>query len=89
MQAKKSNAEMVQLIEKTKVQDIIRERKKQKRVAEGNSIVDDSAPRDGVDSKTIKRKFKQIKAIGKDYGENENKVDKTVLNSIFAKSKST
>ncbi len=87
MQAKKSNAEMVQLIEKTKVQDIIQQRKKQKTSDSVSDEVDQQQPRDNIDSKSMKRKFKQVKSIGNDYGEDQNKVQQHVLQSIFTRTK--
>jgi hypothetical protein len=79
-QSKKTNAEMKQLIEKTKVQEIIQQRKKSRGESNGDDI---SAPRQNVDSNRIKRKFKQHKAIAKDYDANDNRVDKSLLKSIF------
>lgn len=83
-QSKKTNAEMKQLIEKTKVQEIIQHRKKSKPGDQSNG---EDAPRQNVDSNRIMRKFKQHKVIAKDYDTNDNRVDNKLLKSIFNEKK--
>lgn len=78
-QSKKTNAEMKQLIEQTKVQEIINQRKRNRSQQEGTT----DEPRQGVDSNRMKRRFKQHKVLGVDYDEKDNRVDKSLLYSIF------
>lgn len=86
MQAKKTNAEMAELIEKTKVQKHIDERKR-KRSEEGDDTNRASTPSASESMKKIARSFKQNKVLGEQYGEKETKVDPRFLTSVFAKSK--
>ncbi len=81
-QSKKTNAEMKQLIERTKVQEIIQQRKRTRGDA---TTVEVDKPRQHVDSNSMKRKFKQNKSIAQDYDSNQNKVNKSLLQSIFKK----
>lgn len=71
---------MKQLIEKTKVQDIINERKNKKRALQENEGT-------GDDVKITAKKIRQQQLIGKDYDENENRISGGLLRSIFAKNK--
>lgn len=79
VQAKKDNQEMVKLIEKTKVQDIVSERKRK----QGNE--GEGAGQKSSFQESASKKFRQQKAIGKDYDDSGNKVDKQVLSKIFSK----
>lgn len=75
---------MKELIEKTKVQNIIQERKRKRGNEEkGNTsnTTDTSRP----ENKKPNRKFKQTSLLGKLYDENEYKLNKSVLKSIFSK----
>jgi ESF2/ABP1 family protein len=81
-QSKKTNAEMKQLIEQTKVQEIIHQRKKVRAVEDGTGDI----PRQGLDSNRMKRRFKQHQSLGTEYDDKDNRVNKTLLNSIFSQS---
>lgn len=77
---------MKELIEKTKVQNIIQQRKRKR----DNNSQESSAEegREGLDggvNKKLSRKFKQTTVLGKLYDDNEYKLNKSVLKSIFAK----
>lgn len=80
IQAKKDNQEMAKLIEKTKVQDIISDRKRKH-----SSNEEENNSEKNSNTNMLKKKFRQQKAIGKDYDDSGNKVNKEVLNKIFAK----
>lgn len=71
---------MVKLIEKTKVQDIVSERKRKQQ--EGSTSGEKNSR---SFNETIQKKFRQQKSLGKDYDDSGNKVDKQILNKIFSK----
>lgn len=82
---------MAELIEKTKVQKHIEERKRKRSDEDGegsSSSGGGGAPSAGDSMKKIARSFKQNKVLGEQYGEKETKVDPRFLTSVFAKSKS-
>lgn len=84
-QAKRSNAEIVELIEKTKVQQHVEERKRKREDDSGHTNNSDAA---GSGSKEkLVRKFRQTQALGDQYGEKESKVDTRFLKSVFGKTK--
>lgn len=84
------NAEMSDLIEKTKVQEQVNERRKKRTLDEANgntSSADASNQSNDEDrmQKKMKRKFKQNRMIGAEYDDKDNKVNKRLLNSIFTR----
>lgn len=93
LQARKMNSEMSELIEKTKVQEQVNERRKKRKLEdEGDSGNQPSASGSSGDAeermqKQMKRKFKQNRMIGAEYDDHGNKMDKRLLNSIFARAK--
>jgi hypothetical protein len=75
---------MKELIEKTKVQNIIQERKRKRgSEEEGNPANNNDNSR--LDSKKPNRKFKQTSLLGKLYDDNDYKLKNSVLKSIFSK----
>ena len=75
---------MAELIEKTKVQKHIEERKRKRAEVDGEAPTA-SAPAESMNK--IARSFKQNKVLGEQYGEKETKVDPRFLTSVFANSK--
>lgn len=80
-QAKRTNEDISQLIEQTKIKKHMDERREKKRSAEsgggGNSGAD-------IDERFGKRS-RQAQPIGKNYGEKEHKASSSLITSIFAK----
>lgn len=90
MQARKMNAEMSDLIEKTKVQEQVNERRKKRTIDDVNGGNDGGSSSAGADTeerlqKKLKRKFKQNRMIGAEYDDKDNKVNKRLLTSIFTR----
>jgi ESF2/ABP1 family protein len=81
MQAKRNNAEFVELVEKSKQQKHIEERKR-KRTQPSDAR---EKPTTDAPETVVKRKFRQVSAIAVKQGENVNKVDKKLLSNVFAK----
>lgn len=81
------NAEMSDLIEKTKVQEQVNERRKKRNIDEVNGGNDSGAGADAEEhlQKKLKRKFKQNRMIGAEYDDKDNKVNKRLLTSIFTR----
>jgi len=73
---------MKDLIEKTKVQEIVQKRQKRKREEEGGGS---EAVGVSETHKRPSRKFKQNQSLGRQYDEQSNQMDRAVLKSIFAK----
>jgi ESF2/ABP1 family protein len=90
LQARKMNAEMSELIEKTKVQEQVNERKKKRKL---NEVDQDEAVNthnsEEAMQKKMKRKFKQNRMIGAEYDDKGNKVNKSLLKSIFTRAGDT
>lgn len=89
-QARKMNAEMSDLIEKTKVQEQVNERRKKRTIDDVNGGNDGGSSSAGADAeerlqKKLKRKFKQNRMIGAEYDDKDNKVNKRLLTSIFTR----
>lgn len=82
MQAKRSNAEIVEQIEKSTVAKHVQERKRKRDGEEGVS----AAPQESALDKS-KRSFRQQHAIGKDYGEQLFKAQPKLLNKVFGANK--
>jgi ESF2/ABP1 family protein len=80
--AKRSNAEMSDLIEKTQVQKHVQDRKR-KRDDNDNSTQDGEA----AQKAKLVRQFRQNKLIGAQYGERESRVDGSLLKAVFGHSK--
>eukprot|EP01033_Poteriospumella_lacustris_P000307 gene307-195_t len=90
LQARKMNAEMSDLIEKTKVQEQVNERRKKRTIDDVNGGNDGGSSSAGADTeerlqKKLKRKFKQNRMIGAEYDDKDNKVNKRLLTSIFTR----
>lgn len=81
------NAEMSELIEKTKVQDQVNERRKKRKLEEMNDAGDITTQQESEErlQKKLKRKFKQNRMIGAEYDDKDNKVNKQLLKSIFTR----
>lgn len=84
-QAKRSNAEIVELIEKTKVQQHIQDRKR--KLVDLNEGGEHSAESSAATKEKMVRKFRQTQAIGDQYGEKDSQVDPRFLQSVFGKTK--
>eukprot|EP01034_Spumella_vulgaris_P022437 gene22437-28562_t len=80
--AKRSNAEMSDLIEKTQVQKHVHDRKR-KRDDDGGEAPDGQASQKAK----LVRQFRQNKLIGAQYGERESRVEGSLLKAVFGKSK--
>lgn len=88
LQARKMNSEMSELIEKTKVQEQVNERRKKRKLDDdGDNQQNSTGDSEERMQKQMKRKFKQNRMIGAEYDDHGNKVDKRLLNSIFARAK--
>lgn len=88
LQARKMNSEMSELIEKTKVQEQVNERRKKRKLDDdGDNQQTSTGDSEERMQKQMKRKFKQNRMIGAEYDDHGNKVDKRLLNSIFARAK--
>jgi len=89
MHAKRSNAEIVDQIEKTTIQKHIQERKRKQADANevnstgsiNNSSTGNKEEKQEVDNRF---KFKQTRILGKDYGENVHRAQKGLLTKVFA-----
>ena len=82
MQAKRSNAEIVEQIEKSAVAKHVQERKRKRDGEEGAP----AAPQESALDKS-KRSFRQQHAIGKDYGEHMFKAQPKLLSKVFGATK--
>lgn len=78
---------MSELIEKTKVQDQVNERRKKRKLEEMNDAGDITTQQESEErlQKKLKRKFKQNRMIGAEYDDKDNKVNKQLLKSIFTR----
>lgn len=76
---------MSELIEKTKVQEQVNERRKKRKLNEANEGGDSQADSEERMQKKMKRKFKQNRMIGTEYDDKDNKVNKKLLKSIFTR----
>jgi len=84
-QAKRSNAEIVEQIEKSAVQKHVQERKRKR---ENESGVATSAPvREESELEKSKRSFRQQHAIGQDYGEQLFKATPKLISKVFGTNK--
>ena len=90
MQAKRSNAEFVELVEKGKQERFVEERKRKRQ--EGGGGGGDTGGKngdgegDGGRTAKIKRSFKQVQPISRDpNGLNANFVDNKLINAVFSK----
>ncbi len=84
-QAKRSNAEIVEQIEKSAVQKHVQERKRKR---ENESGVSTSAPvREESELEKSKRSFRQQHAIGQDYGEQLFKAPPKLISKVFGTNK--
>lgn len=84
------NAEMSELIEKTKVQEQVNERKKKRKLNEVDQDEAVNTHNSGeAMQKKMKRKFKQNRMIGAEYDDKGNKVNKSLLKSIFTRAGDT
>lgn len=90
LQAKRSNAEFAELVEKQKTETFVRDRKIKATMGtsqdvndNGNGISARSADSSKHDNGKIRRKFRQFSAIATNHGEKDAKVDKQLLNTIF------
>lgn len=79
MQAKRSNAEIVEQIEKSTVAKHVQDRKRKREAEEGGAP---AAPQESALDKS-KRSFRQQHAIGKDYGEQLFKAQPKLLSKVF------
>ena len=94
-QAKRSNAEIVQQIEKNEVQKHIEDRKRKRSDEQGGG--DSGAAAEAVKSSTksadskagekLQRNFRQQHVIGTEYGEQLFKARPKLLNKVFAATK--
>jgi ESF2/ABP1 family protein len=84
MQAKRSNAEFVELVEKGKQQRHIEERKRKRMEQQGGSDGDNDAIGSASSLKAVKRKFRQVAPIS-DTGDSTKFVDKKLIGSVFSK----
>lgn len=84
LQARKQNAEFVELVEKQKTEAKIAARKR-KREDGGDVAAVEGAQHEvrAMDAKALKRKFKQSKVIATQLGEGLAKVDKELLQNVF------
>lgn len=84
MQAKRSNAEIVEQIEKSAVAKHVQERKRKR---DGDGVEGaPAAPQESALDKS-KRSFRQQHAIGKDYGEQMFKAQPNLLSKVFGATK--
>lgn len=88
--AKRHNAEIVEAIEKTKVQNIVGERKRKQRESEssGSEVPAATHSTDASSSSSKKaRKFRQVQSMGTHVGDGkfDMKVDPSLLRSVFSK----
>lgn len=84
VQAKRSNAEIVQQIEKNEVQKHIEERKRKRSDEEGG---DSGKSADANAGEKLQRNFRQQHVIGTEYGEQLFKARPKLLNKVFAATK--
>lgn len=93
MQSKRQNAEYVELLDKQKTEQFIQERKRKRDDGIGESHSQSTEIRQsngvsGADSRKfskLRRRFRQVKPIGKVHGEDEARPDSAVLRHVFAK----
>lgn len=90
MQAKRTNAEIAEQIEKSNVQRHVEERKR-KREGTGDAAGSSSSKQDNPSSESAEKKaqrnFKQQRAIGHEYGEQLYKAQPQLLSKVFAHDK--
>jgi ESF2/ABP1 family protein len=87
MQAKRSNAEFVELVEKGKQQRHVEERKRKRIEQQGGNDDDNDALDSASNSKNVKRKFRQVAPIASDTGDHSKFVDKKLISAVFSNSK--
>lgn len=81
LEAKRSNAEIVEQFEKNRVQQHIAERKKRK----ADPSVTGAGDNDSSGSRSeLKRKFRQKKVIANSYGERQHKAKPALLAKVFS-----
>lgn len=85
MQAKRSNAEIVEQIEKSTVQKHVEERKRKRQDEQGGASTTAPAAEGALEKS--KRSFRQQHAIGKDYGEQLFKAQPKLLSKVFGANK--
>lgn len=85
MQAKRSNAEFADLVDKTVAQRHVFERKKKRQSAEISIDIGTKKEPDEGEVLPQKRQFRQTQVIANTHGERSARVDQSLLRDVFGK----
>eukprot|EP01041_Mallomonas_annulata_P007768 gene7768-15897_t len=84
-QSKRQNAEYIEMLDKQKTEQFIRDRKRKRAENNEDNNIPTTINSDENSTPKINRKFKQVQSIGRMHGENDAKPNISTLKEVFSK----